>query len=73
MAALLIALTAYLYSGARGGLLNENLEAFLPTLPERKQEYLDGFLAVVKEDFEQGVEKAKELEAPIFLDFTGFL
>lgn len=73
VAVLLLALTAYLYSGARGRLLNENLEAFLPTLPERKQEYLDGFLAVVKEDFEKGVAKATELGAPIFLDFTGFL
>ena len=45
----------------------------LPILPERELEYTDGFLAVVKEDYEKGVAKARELGAPIFLDFTGFL
>jgi thiol:disulfide interchange protein DsbD len=69
----LLAVTAYLGSGLGGDRLGKNLEAFLPILPERELEYTDGFLAVVKEDYEKGVAKATELGAPIFLDFTGFL
>jgi thiol:disulfide interchange protein len=69
----LVAVTVYLGSGLGGARLGKNLEAFLPILPERKLEYTDAFLAVVKEDYEQGVAKATELGAPIFLDFTGFL
>jgi thiol:disulfide interchange protein DsbD len=69
----LLAVTAYLGSGLGGARLGKNLEAFLPILPERELEYTDGFLAVVKEDYEKGVAKARELGAPIFLDFTGFL
>lgn len=69
----LVAVTVYLGSGLDGTRLGKNLEAFLPILPERKLEYTDAFLAVVKEDYEKGVAKATELGAPIFLDFTGFL
>jgi len=65
----LLAVTAYLYTGTGGARLYKNLEAFLPDL---EQTYTDGFLAVVKEDFEKGVETATRLGAPIFLDFTGF-
>jgi thiol:disulfide interchange protein DsbD len=69
----MLAVTAYLYSGLGGRVLDDNIEAFLPRLPDRKQEYVEAFRAVVKEDYEQGVAKAKELGAPIFLDFTGFV
>jgi thiol:disulfide interchange protein DsbD len=69
----LLAVTVYLASGLGGTRLGSALEAFLPILPERELEYTDGFLAVVKEDYEAGVAKATELNAPIFLDFTGFL
>jgi hypothetical protein len=69
----LLAVTVYLGTGLGGTRLGKNLEAFLPILPERKLEYTDAFLAVVKEDYAKGVATAKELGAPIFLDFTGFL
>ena len=69
---ILLVVTGYLASGVGGGLLYENLEAFLPILPDAKHGYSDGFLRVVKEDYEEGVAVATQLGAPIFLDFTGF-
>jgi cytochrome c biogenesis protein CcdA len=69
----LLAVTLYLGTGLEGKRLGKNLEAFLPILPDRDVEYTDGFLAVVKEDYEEGVRVATRLGAPIFLDFTGFL
>jgi thiol:disulfide interchange protein DsbD len=68
-AIILLVITGYLASGLGGKRLAKNLEAFLPDF---KPTYTDGFLAVVKEDFEKGVETAIRLDAPIFLDFTGF-
>ena len=65
----LLAVTAYLYAGTGGRVLDKRLEAFLPQIQAK---YTDAFLAVVKDDFEAGVRKAKELGAPIFVDFTGF-
>jgi cytochrome c biogenesis protein CcdA len=65
----LLAVTAYLGSGLGGRELAQNLEAFLPNL---KPKYVDGFLAVVEEDYEAGVQLATKLGAPIFLDFTGY-
>jgi thiol:disulfide interchange protein DsbD len=66
---ILLVITGYLASGLGGKRLAKNLEAFLPDF---RPTYTDGFLAVVKEDYEKGVETAIRLDAPIFLDFTGF-
>jgi len=70
---LLLAVTAYLARGVNGTLLYENLEAFLPTLPDRLQEYRKGFLASVEDDYAKGIAKAEALNAPVLIHFTGYL
>ena len=45
------------------------VESFVPPNPT----YTRGFLKVVYEDFDKGVQVATELNAPIFLNFTGFV
>ena len=68
----LLGITLYLARGVTGTVLYENLEAFLPTLPDREQEYSRAFRAVVEEDVERGLQVAQELGAPVFLHFTGY-
>jgi cytochrome c biogenesis protein CcdA len=68
---LLLAITVFLYSGLNGALLkSSNLEAFLP--PATEARYAKKFVAVVKEDYDEGVRIAGENNAPILLHFTGF-
>jgi len=66
----LLAITGFFYSGLDGEPLPvKELEAFLPNWDAK---YDDNFLAVVKEDYEKGIARAKKLGAPVFLHFTGF-
>jgi len=74
---LLLAVAVYLFSGLGGARLGQNLEAFLPVLPKEQRsgdapDYSDGFLAVVREDYDEGIRVAIEKNAPVFLHFTGF-
>ena len=85
-AAFLLFITAYLGLGMDGTPLGDvlgqgkarraigdNIEAFLPILPDQHVIYREGMLATVKEDYDKGVALAKEKNAPIFLHFTGFV
>ena len=68
----LCSIGGYFYSGLGGTpLSNSNVESFLPRW-EDESVYDKTFAAIVKEDYEAGVAKARELGLPIFLHFTGF-
>ncbi|MHC4940918.1 MAG: protein-disulfide reductase DsbD family protein [Planctomycetota bacterium] len=66
----LLGVTIFLYSGLGGKPLpNKYMEAFLPNWDPP---YDKNFQAVVYEDYAAGIAKAQELNAPVFLHFTGF-
>ncbi|HEX5137118.1 MAG TPA: cytochrome c biogenesis protein CcdA [Planctomycetota bacterium] len=65
---LMLGLTGILGYGATGPRLGEYIEAFLPSF---EGEYNRAFVAVI-DDYEKGVEIAKQKDAFIFLHFTGF-
>ena len=67
---LLLGITVFLSAGFDGTpLRSKYIEAFLPNW---EPPYDKEFIAVVKEDYDEGLRIAKEHHAPILLHFTGF-
>jgi cytochrome c biogenesis protein CcdA len=75
-AILFVTTAIYLSTGLNGKVLGTFIEGWLPPMEERFQEHASGTKAGYanrfKEDYDAALAEARNLNVPLFVDFTGF-